>query len=427
MAKLAPKCHGPFKVIQVMSPVNYRLELLTQWNIHDVFHTDLLTPYRKTPMHGANYQHPPPNLVEGVEEYEVERILDSRRHGRGRKLQYLIAWKGYPDSDNQWVNWDDTEGAHEAIQEFKRSNPDRETHIKASIESPRSPSPTRIGSMSTSPSLTANWNFDTPENRAAWDVVTCPSSYFTPTVTYSDNNNVDDAATYNDCHQGRQSPGIASDILEHTTTLRDMEEPKATFRISPLPAMTTMKQADPPFWKTVADAWADNFLFRAYIRQEKKQALLASLPATLHTPTPPSSSTAVTKKTTTSSVGDAKTPSPTATAVPLCSPHASTSTKKKTTKKPQFPPPKPRTKKIDPWRYVSAKEWAERQTMEEEFRRITEGCMHLGPRSARRAVPYPPCLTVSYATEDKITSLSVSPPLMDEALPQPSGSKFAWD
>jgi hypothetical protein len=172
MAKLAPKCHRPFKVVQVMSPVNYRLELPTQWSIHNVFHTDLLTPYRKMPTHGANYQCPPPDLVEGVEEYEVERILDSRRHGCGRKLQYLIVWKGYPDSDNQWVNWDNTEGAHEAIREFKRSNPARETHIKASVESPCSPSPTRIGSMSTSPSLTANWNFDTPENHAAWDAIT---------------------------------------------------------------------------------------------------------------------------------------------------------------------------------------------------------------------------------------------------------------
>jgi hypothetical protein len=57
--------------------------------------------------------------------------------------------------------------------------------------------------MSTSPSLTANWNFDTPKNHAAWDAATCPSSYFTPTVTYGNNNNVDDATTYNDCHRGR--------------------------------------------------------------------------------------------------------------------------------------------------------------------------------------------------------------------------------
>jgi hypothetical protein len=227
-AKLAPKCHGPFKVAQVMPPINYRLELPMQWSIHDVFHTDLLTPYREMLTHGANYQRPPPDLVEGVEEYKVEKVLDSCRYGRGRKLQYLIAWKGYPDSDNQWVNWDDAEGAQEAIREFKRSNPDRETHIKASIHSPCSLSHSRISSMSTSPS-TANWNFDTPKNRAAWDVVTRPSSYFTPTVTYGDNNNVDDATTYNDCLRGHRSPGLDSNNLKDTTTLRDVEDAMSSF------------------------------------------------------------------------------------------------------------------------------------------------------------------------------------------------------
>ena len=41
--KLAAKRHGPFKVIQVMSPVNYCLELPIQRRIHPVFHIDLVT------------------------------------------------------------------------------------------------------------------------------------------------------------------------------------------------------------------------------------------------------------------------------------------------------------------------------------------------------------------------------------------------
>ena len=98
-AKLAPRRHGPFKIVQVMSPVNYRLELPTQWSIHPVFHTDLLTPYRETLMHGHNYQRPPPDLVDREEDYEVKKILDQQHFGRRRKLQYLIKWKGYPDSD----------------------------------------------------------------------------------------------------------------------------------------------------------------------------------------------------------------------------------------------------------------------------------------------------------------------------------------
>jgi hypothetical protein len=223
-AKLAPKHHGPFKVVQVMSPINYRLELPTQWSIHDVFHTDLLTPYRETPTHGANYQRPPPDLVDGVEEYEVKRVLDSCRHGHGCKLQYLIVWKGYPDSDNQWVNWDDAEGAEEAIRDFKCLNPNRKIHIKASIDSPcSSPSYSHISSMSTSPTSTCHWTIDTPENRAAWDAITRSDSYFTPAVTYGDNNNIDDTTTYNDCRRGRRSPGIASDVLDATAALRDVE------------------------------------------------------------------------------------------------------------------------------------------------------------------------------------------------------------
>ena len=117
--KLAPKRHGPFKITRVLSPITYQLELPPQWKIHDVFHIDLLTPYHETETHGANFTQPPPDLIDGEEEYEVEEILDSRRYGRGRKVQYLVKWKGYPSSDNQWVNWDDMH-AEEALAEFQR-------------------------------------------------------------------------------------------------------------------------------------------------------------------------------------------------------------------------------------------------------------------------------------------------------------------
>ena len=95
-AKLVPKRHGPFPIVQVMSPVNYQLELPTQWSIHDVFHINLLTPYQETNLHGSNYSRPAPDLINNEEEYEVEKILDSRQFGRGHKRQYLIKWKGYP-------------------------------------------------------------------------------------------------------------------------------------------------------------------------------------------------------------------------------------------------------------------------------------------------------------------------------------------
>jgi hypothetical protein len=85
-----------------MSPVAYQLTLPLQWNIHLVFHASLLTPYVETDNHGPNFSRPPPDLTIGENEYEVETIRSHRYFGRQKKLQYLLKWKGYPESDNTW-------------------------------------------------------------------------------------------------------------------------------------------------------------------------------------------------------------------------------------------------------------------------------------------------------------------------------------
>src|SRR6266478_4295376 len=101
-AKLTPKHLGPFNVIKEISPVAYQLALPANWRIHDVFRASLLNPYYETNAHGPNFTRPPPDLIEGEEEYEVERIVAHRKFGRSKCLQYLVKWKGYPESDNSW-------------------------------------------------------------------------------------------------------------------------------------------------------------------------------------------------------------------------------------------------------------------------------------------------------------------------------------
>jgi Chromo (CHRromatin Organisation MOdifier) domain len=103
-AKLAPRHHGPFKIIKNVSPVVVQLELPAQWSIHPVFHTSLIMAYTETPSHGPNFTRPPPDLIDGEAEYEVEQICSHRTWGRHKVLQYLIKWKGYPESDNTWEN-----------------------------------------------------------------------------------------------------------------------------------------------------------------------------------------------------------------------------------------------------------------------------------------------------------------------------------
>jgi len=98
--KLASKHHGPFQITRVISPIAYQLKLPYQWNIHLMFHASLLTLYVETDSHGPNYSRLPPDLISGEAEYEVEQIRNHRRHGWWKQLQYLLKWKGYPESNN---------------------------------------------------------------------------------------------------------------------------------------------------------------------------------------------------------------------------------------------------------------------------------------------------------------------------------------
>jgi hypothetical protein len=95
-------------------------------------------------MHGPNFTRPTPELIDGEEEYSVEKILDSRHFGRRRRLQYLVKWEGYPDAENMWVDKDDV-FADDKVREFKASNPDAITHIRgaSTAKSSHSPLPTR--------------------------------------------------------------------------------------------------------------------------------------------------------------------------------------------------------------------------------------------------------------------------------------------
>jgi len=80
-AKLTPKRLGPFNITKEISPVAYQLALPINWRIHDVFHTSLLNPYHETTVHGPNFTRPPPDLIEGEEEFKVERIVAHRLFG----------------------------------------------------------------------------------------------------------------------------------------------------------------------------------------------------------------------------------------------------------------------------------------------------------------------------------------------------------
>jgi hypothetical protein len=88
--KLTARCHGPFTITDVISPMVYCLELLPKWKIHNVFHAQLLSPYHETQLHRPNFPEPPLDIIEGNKEWEVEEIIGERVHGVWKKTQFRV-------------------------------------------------------------------------------------------------------------------------------------------------------------------------------------------------------------------------------------------------------------------------------------------------------------------------------------------------
>ena len=85
---LRPWYKGPFKIIEKLSLVTFRLRMLPRYQaLHPVFHASKLAQYSESTIHGQRSTPPPPTLIQGQEKWEIEKILDSRqRHGKNEFL-----------------------------------------------------------------------------------------------------------------------------------------------------------------------------------------------------------------------------------------------------------------------------------------------------------------------------------------------------
>ncbi|QRW18521.1 Retrotransposable element Tf2 protein [Rhizoctonia solani] len=116
--KLDPKQLGTFEVTKKISSHAYCLKLPETLKIHDVFYIGLLSKSHKSPSQ-LFLEQPPPETIEGEEEYKVEQIIDSKR--QQGKWFYLIKWKGYSPEDNSWEPKELLEHSREEIQCFNKS------------------------------------------------------------------------------------------------------------------------------------------------------------------------------------------------------------------------------------------------------------------------------------------------------------------
>ena len=120
--KLAPRNYGPFTITHQLGPVTFKLQLPRQYRVHPVYHASKLIPYHTDTIAQCNPSKPDPITVEGNDEYEVETVLDSRIHYG--YVQYLVKWKGYPDSKNSWEPVRNLCNCKESIDNFHKAHPD---------------------------------------------------------------------------------------------------------------------------------------------------------------------------------------------------------------------------------------------------------------------------------------------------------------
>jgi len=122
--KLSHRHLGPYPVERRVRKYAYRLVLPPPMRrLHPVFNVMKLSPapddlivrrHRNPP--------PPPELIDGEEEYVVEKILNSRMFRQ--KLQYLVKWEGYGIEGNTWEYLENLNHAPlaEKVTEFHTKN-----------------------------------------------------------------------------------------------------------------------------------------------------------------------------------------------------------------------------------------------------------------------------------------------------------------
>ena len=123
-----PKLHhqrvGPFKILERVGPLAYRLRLAPIMRMHPVVSIAQLEPAIKglDPYGRVKHSNPPPvvekdSTTDEADLYTIEAIIGKK--DSGKKLQYLVKWKGYGHEHNAWYDVADLEDVPNLIQEYE--------------------------------------------------------------------------------------------------------------------------------------------------------------------------------------------------------------------------------------------------------------------------------------------------------------------
>jgi len=115
--KLMKKYVGLYTIEEVVSSNAVKLRLPNSMRIHLVVNVSRIV-YYKEQVKGQKKEEEKPVEVEGVEEWEVEEILNKKKM-RGVE-KYLIRWKGFMAKGDTWERRENLKNAEELIEEFEQ-------------------------------------------------------------------------------------------------------------------------------------------------------------------------------------------------------------------------------------------------------------------------------------------------------------------
>jgi len=115
--KLTERFVGPYKVKGIVSSNAIKLELPKSIRIHPVVNISRVQLY-KPQVEGQKKIPQKLVIIEGEEEFEVEKIIN-KRTVRGKE-KFLVRWKEYTAEEDTWENRENLENAKELVEEFER-------------------------------------------------------------------------------------------------------------------------------------------------------------------------------------------------------------------------------------------------------------------------------------------------------------------
>jgi len=114
--KLMERYVGPYSIEEVISSNAVKLQLPSSMRIHLIVNVSQIVQYKKQ-VKGQKKEEGKPIEVEGVKEWEVEKILNKKKIREVEK--YLVRWKGFMAEGDIWERKENLKNAEKALKKFE--------------------------------------------------------------------------------------------------------------------------------------------------------------------------------------------------------------------------------------------------------------------------------------------------------------------